>query len=64
MWVTLIYRASSKTARAPQRNPVSKQQKQKQKPKQKSKQANKKDSGSFYSYCCYLKKNQILYGGK
>jgi hypothetical protein len=38
---SLVYRVSSRTARAIQRNPVSEKQKQKQKQKQKKNQKNK-----------------------
>jgi hypothetical protein len=39
----LVYKVSSRTARATQRNPVSKKQKQKQKNKNKTKQTKKTD---------------------
>jgi hypothetical protein len=40
---SLVYRVSSRTARATQRNPVSKKQKQKQKKQNKTKQNKKKN---------------------
>jgi hypothetical protein len=44
---SLVYRVSSRTARAIQRNPVSKKQKKKKKKKKQKKQKTKKTKNSF-----------------
>jgi hypothetical protein len=54
---SLVYRLSSRTARAAQRNPVSKKQKTKNK-KQKQKTKNKKTQNEDFSFWKY---REILY---
>ena len=51
MEASLVYRVSSRTVRATQRNPVSKNQKNKNKTKQKQKQKQKQKLG--IEYLCY-----------
>jgi hypothetical protein len=53
---SLVYKVSSRTARATQRNPVSK--KTKQNKKQKTKQTNKRIAILFYYCCAYGEKLQ------